>query len=73
MAGRTDTTNSLKNISIPTLIICGSEDKLSPPDVMKSMADQIQNSKFVLVEGAGHMTPIEKSAIVTESIREFLR
>jgi pimeloyl-ACP methyl ester carboxylesterase len=72
MAGRTDTTHSLNNIKLPALVICGSEDKLSPPDVMKSMADQIPKSKFVLVEEAGHMTPIEKPEVVNNAIKEFL-
>jgi pimeloyl-ACP methyl ester carboxylesterase len=72
MAGRTDTTESLFKLKIPTLVICGSEDKLSPPNVMKSMADQIPNSKLVLVDGAGHMTPIENPRMVTKSIKDFL-
>jgi pimeloyl-ACP methyl ester carboxylesterase len=72
MTGRTDTTESLSKINIPTLVICGSEDKLSPPDVMKSMADKISNSKFVLIENAGHMTPIENSQAVNRAIRDFL-
>lgn len=72
MAGRTDTTYILKDILLPTLVICGSEDKLSPPDVMKSMANQIPNSVFLLVEEAGHMTPIEKPKVVNNAIKEFL-
>ena len=73
MAARTDTSNTLNKISVPTLIICGSEDKLSSPDVMMAMADKIKDSEFVLVEGAGHMTPIEKPKIVTDAIRNFLK
>jgi 3-oxoadipate enol-lactonase len=72
MVSRTDTTESLSKIKIPTLVICGSEDKLSPPDVMKSMADKIPNANFVLVEGAGHMTPIENPQAVNKAIRDFL-
>lgn len=72
MASRTDTTSNLKNINLPTLVICGSEDKLSPPDVMKSMAGQIPNSEFVLVQDAGHMTPIESPESVNVAIRKFL-
>ena len=72
MAGRTDTTASLSKIEIPTLLICGSEDKLSPHDVMKSMTDLIPNSKLITVEGAGHMTPIEKPDVVNISIKDFL-
>jgi len=72
MAGRTDTTTSLPKIKLPTLIICGSEDKLTPPNVMKPMAEQIPNSEIFLVESAGHMTPIEYPQEVTFAIKEFL-
>jgi len=72
MAGRTDTTKGLSKINIPTLVICGSEDKLSPPAVMKSMSEKISNSKFVLIEEAGHMTPIENPKEVNSAIKEFL-
>jgi len=72
MAGRTDTTNSLSKFNLPMLVICGSEDKLSPPEVMKTMADKIPNAKFVLVEDAGHMTPIENSGVVNKAIKDFL-
>ncbi len=73
MAGRTDTTSYLSNISIPALIICGEEDKLTPPDIMQSMADKINGSNFVVVNGAGHMSPIEKASFVNEKIAGFLR
>jgi len=72
MVCRTNTTENLSKIKIPTLVICGSEDKLSPPDVMKSMANKIPNANFVLVEGAGHMTPIENPQVVNKAIRDFL-
>lgn len=72
MAGRTDTTESLAKIKIPTLVVCGSEDKLSPPDVMMSIADKIPNANFVLVEKAGHMTPIENPNAVNKAIKDFL-
>jgi pimeloyl-ACP methyl ester carboxylesterase len=72
MACRTDTSHFLKNIILPTLVICGSQDKLSPPEVMKVLADQIPAADFVLVEEAGHMTPIEKPKEVNNAIKEFL-
>lgn len=72
MAGRTDTTDSLSKINLPTLVICGSEDKLSPPNVMKPMSEKIPHSKFILVENSGHMTPIENPQEVNSAIKEFL-
>jgi 3-oxoadipate enol-lactonase len=73
MAGRTDTSSYLSNISIPSLIICGEEDMLTPPEVMRQMADSIDGSSFVVVRAAGHMAPIEASDIVNEKIKEFLK
>jgi pimeloyl-ACP methyl ester carboxylesterase len=72
MAGRTDTTHYLSKISIPSLIISGEKDKLTPPEIMKQMAEQINHSKFVLVKNAGHMTPIESPQEVNNAIKEFL-
>jgi pimeloyl-ACP methyl ester carboxylesterase len=72
MAGRTDTTHYLSKISVPTLIICGEEDKLTPPEVMKQMAEQINQSKFVSVKNAGHMTPTEDPQTANKAIKEFL-
>ncbi len=72
MAGRTDTTSSLPKIKLPTLIICGSEDKLSPPSIMKPMTEKIPNSKFIIIEGAGHMAPIENPQEVNKAVKKFL-
>lgn len=72
MLSRTDTTDSLKNISIPTLVLCGEFDKLTPPNVMQKIADEIPNSKFVMVKNSGHMTPLENPKFVNKIISEFL-
>lgn len=72
MAGRTDTTPFLQKISIPTLVICGEKDKLTPPDVMRSMSDKIKDSKFVTIEGAGHISPVEAATKVNKEIENFL-
>jgi len=72
MAGRTDTTPFLQNISIPTLVICGEKDKLTPPAVMKPMADKIINSEFIIISGAGHITPVESAKTFNQKIKDFL-
>ena len=72
MAGRTDTSSYLSKISIPTLAICGEEDNLTPPEVMKSMSDKIKNSIFVTIEGAGHLSPVEAPGDVNNDIEKFL-
>ncbi|GAB4286570.1 MAG: alpha/beta fold hydrolase [Ignavibacteriaceae bacterium] len=72
MAGRTDTTGFLGKIEIPSLLICGQMDTITPPSVMKNMSDQIQNSKFVIINDAAHMAPVEKPDEVNLAISEFL-
>ena len=72
MLSRTDTSSFLSNIKIPSLIICGEDDKLTPPDVMKLTAEKISSSEFVIVPKAGHMTPIENPQFVNKVINNFL-
>ena len=72
MAGRTDTTNSITNFNVPVLVLCGEEDKLTPPSVMESMARKIPGSKFKIVPNAGHMSPIENPIFVNKEISDFL-
>jgi len=73
MAARTDTTYYLEQISLPVLLVCGEKDKLTPPDVMKPINDKISNSEIIIVKDAGHMSPVEKSQIVNEGIKNFLQ
>ena len=72
MQGRTSVTASLPNFKIPILLLCGEDDKLTPPEEMRSISDKIPNSKYLIVPGSGHMTPIENSDFVNTSIKDFL-
>ncbi len=72
MLSRLDTTEDLKNISVPTLVLVGKKDALTPPKVMKKLSQKISNSKFQIVPKAGHMTPLENPKFVTKSIADFL-
>lgn len=72
MLSRTDTTDYLGKIKIPTLLICGEHDALTPPPVMKKIAEKIKKSSFVEIKNSGHMTPIEKPKEVTETIQDFI-
>lgn len=72
MAARTDTTSSLSNLELPVLVLCGEEDKLSPPDIMQKMADAIIHSEYFVIKDSGHMTPIENPERVNYLIKAFL-
>ncbi len=72
MAARTDTSLVLGNIQVPTLLLVGEQDTLTPPTVMQQMHERISNSEMITIPGAGHMTPIENPEVVTQSIQDFL-
>jgi 3-oxoadipate enol-lactonase len=72
MAGRTETTGYLYKIKIPTMIVCGEKDKLSPPQTMKEMADAISGCEFQIIPGAGHISPLENPLVVNKVIKDFL-
>ncbi|QDV53866.1 3-oxoadipate enol-lactonase 2 [Gimesia fumaroli] len=72
MAEREDYSSEIGGIQVPTLCIVGSEDQLTPPEVMKNMSTQIPNSKYTEIPGVGHMAPMEAPAEVNQEIHQFL-
>ncbi|MDZ7698271.1 MAG: alpha/beta hydrolase [Deltaproteobacteria bacterium] len=63
--------NKLKDIHLPCLIICGEEDKLTPPSLSKTLHDQIEGSDLSIIPGAGHMVMIERPTAFNQCIADF--
>lgn len=72
MLSRIDTTGYLKELNVPALVLCGKYDNLTTPEEMKSLADEIPNSKFFVVPKASHMAPVENPEFVNKKITSFL-
>jgi 3-oxoadipate enol-lactonase len=72
MRDRPDMTEYLPSISMPTLVVVGESDAITPPAVAKSMADAIPQARLQVIRGAGHMTPMEQPQEVNRAIRGFL-
>lgn len=72
MAARPDMTDLLPRISVPTRLIVGEHDVITPPEEMESMARLIPGAHLVRIADAGHMTPLENPAAVNQAILEFL-
>lgn len=70
---RADFTSRLASIDVPTLVISGVEDLLTPPEVMRAMASAIPGAEFVSIANAGHLAPFEQPDRVNEAILRFLR
>ena len=62
----------LPAIAIPTLVLCGREDRLTPPRYAQYLADHIPGARLVIVEGAGHYVQIERPDETTAAIRDFV-
>ncbi len=67
-----DTLEKTSEIKIPTLIICGTADKLTPVKYSQFLREKIEDSMLVLIEQAGHMVMIEKPEEVNNAIQKFI-
>ena len=67
-----DVTDRLTEVHCPTLVICGTEDTLTPKKYAVFLADRIAGAKLKLVHAAGHMVIIEKPDIVAAAIESAL-
>ena len=57
---------------VPTVIICGDKDMLTPAKNSHAMADSLPNAELVVVPGAGHMVMLERPAVVDGALRRLL-
>lgn len=72
MAARPDMTYLLSDIRVPTLVIAGAEDVISPPEEMRGIAAAIPRAQFVEIPNAGHMTTMENPVAVNAALTDFL-
>lgn len=72
MIARADSTPLLPTIDVPTLIICGEEDVLTPPKESRAMHAAIPGSRLEIIPGAGHVSNIERPAAVNQVLAEFV-
>lgn len=71
-AMRVDQTEHLSNIVIPCLVVGGSQDIITPPELMKKWQCKITRSQWVEIPNAGHLTPMEAPDTVNQAIADFI-
>jgi len=69
---RFDVMKELEKINLPTLIVCGDEDELTPVKYSQFLHDRIKGSKLEIISGAGHMVMMESPSLFNDKIKEFL-
>ncbi|MEO8138614.1 MAG: alpha/beta fold hydrolase [Gemmatimonadota bacterium] len=57
---------------LPSLVVVGEEDQLTPPALSQAMADLLPGSRLIVVPGAGHLTPMERPDTTTNAVADFL-
>lgn len=72
MRDRPDSRPLLPTIDLPTLVVVGAEDELTPPAASRAMASAIPSAAMTTIPGAGHLAPLEAPTAVTRVIAEFL-
>ncbi|QDU80583.1 AB hydrolase superfamily protein YdjP [Polystyrenella longa] len=72
MADRADATTFLSDINVPTLLIGGEEDIISPVLEMQEISNKMPHAQFVEIPKAGHLAPLEKPVEVNDAIRKFI-
>jgi len=72
LADRPDMTKDMQHLEKPALLICGSEDTITPPAVMKSMEKILLQGRLLIVSDAGHLVPLEAPVVFHEAVRSFL-
>lgn len=72
MAARPDMHDFLPSIQVPTLVLVGEHDAISPPAEMKAIADAISGAEYAEIPEAGHMTTTENPAAVNATVMRFV-
>ena len=69
---RPDSRALLPTIAVPTLVMVGAEDALTPPALAEEMATAIPGARLAMVADAGHLPPMERPARTSALLREWL-
>lgn len=69
---REEVISILPGIKVPTTVICGAQDALTPPEHSREMASLIPGAQLHLIDDCGHLAPLEQPDTTTTLLREWL-
>jgi pimeloyl-ACP methyl ester carboxylesterase len=67
-----DVMTRLREIDLPTLVLCGTDDRMTPPNYAQYLAMSVADGHLEMIEGVGHALLAERPAAVAEAIVRFL-
>lgn len=71
MRDRPDAREGLAAIDVPTLVVVGAQDTLTPPADSEAMAAAVPGARLVTIAGAGHLAPMERPGAVASALGDF--
>jgi 3-oxoadipate enol-lactonase len=63
----------LQTVSVPALVLCGTEDSVTPPELSRALAAGIPGAKLQMIESAGHLCNIEQPEDFNAALLQFLK
>ena len=72
MKGRPDSSDELTSIDVPTLVIVGEHDGVTPPDAARKIHEHVGGSRLVVIPEAGHLSNLEAPEAFNGALGEFL-
>ncbi len=73
MAERPDARGLLRGIAVPTIVIAGAADVITPPDGAQKLAAAIPGAEFAVIPAAGHVAPLEAPDATNAALRRLIR
>lgn len=70
---RPDAQRSLQKLKVPTMVLCGAHDRLTPPKRHETMAELIPSAELVVLPNAGHMPTLEAPDEVTIGLKAWMQ
>lgn len=71
-AGEHSAEDLLPHVGVPTLVVAGSKDTFTPPEISVAMAESIPGAKLLLIPGGSHILPLEERDQLRQVLRDFL-
>jgi 3-oxoadipate enol-lactonase len=68
-----DQRDRAEHIRVPTLVLCGTEDKVTPPSLSRELAHLIPGARYEPIERAGHLTNLERADEFNTLVSAFIR
>ncbi|WP_259780003.1 alpha/beta fold hydrolase [Aestuariispira ectoiniformans] len=69
---RPDNRPDLTRIGVPTLVICGRQDEITPLELSQEIAAGINKARLCIIEDCGHLSSMERPQAVTALMRDWL-